>query len=113
MGAGAAPGDVRARRFSQEQREYIDMVGPHFEDSQSTNKAGGGVHGYDEDEEDDSQFYYLTLSIHYETKFGEYLCVTGDIPEMGSWKTFKCRLQWTDGHVWTTPKPIKTKQRII
>ena len=84
------------------------MVGPHFEESQSTNKAGGAL-----EEDDDGMCYHLTLSIHYETKFGEYLCVTGDIPEMGSWKTFKCRLQWTDGHVWTTPKPIKTRQRII
>ena len=80
----------------------MDLAHPQYEESHSTVKAA-----------DDDGYFHLTLNIHYETKFGEYLCVTGDIPELGSWKNFKCRLQWTDGHIWTTPKPIKTKNRII
>ena len=73
------------------------------EESQVTQGTAGG----------DDDYYYLTLSIHYETHFGEYLCVTGDIPELGSWNNFKCRLQWNEGHMWTTPKPIKTKQPLV
>lgn len=73
------------------------------EESQVTQGTAGG----------DDDYYYLTLSIHYETHFGEYLCVTGDIPELGNWNNFKCRLQWNEGHIWTTSKPIKTKQPLV
>ena len=55
-------------------------------------------------------YYYLSLRIHFETKFGEYLCVIGDIPELGNWNNFKCKLKWNEGHIWTTETPIKTKQ---
>ena len=37
--------------------------------------------------------YHLTLRIHYETKFGEYLCVTGDIEELGKWEQYICKLK--------------------
>ena len=50
----------------------------------------------------------MTLKIHYETVLGEYLAVTGNIPELGAWKTFTCKLKWTEGHIWTTAVPIKT-----
>ena len=52
--------------------------------------------------------YSLTLKIHFETKFGEFLCVTGNIKELGNWKAFTCKLQWTEGHIWKTPEPIQT-----
>lgn len=96
-----AEGHRTQRTLSQEQHEHVNLS-PQYEESQSTQRAA---------EED--EFYYLTLSIHYETKFGEYLCVTGDVEELGNWKNFKFRLQWTDGHIWVTPKPIKTRQQII
>ena len=54
--------------------------------------------------------YHLTLKIHYETKFGEYLCVAGSIPELGCWKEFRLKLKWTEGHVWKTPEPITTRR---
>ena len=57
--------------------------------------------------------YQLTLKIHYETKFGEYLCVTGDIDELGNWENFICKLKWTEGHIWTTEAPIKTNKPVI
>ena len=50
----------------------------------------------------------IFLKIHFETKFGEYLCVTGNIPELGNWKEFKCKLKWTEGHIWTNEEPILT-----
>jgi hypothetical protein len=52
--------------------------------------------------------FHLTLRIHYETKFGEYLCVTGDIDELGNWEQYICKLKWTPGHMWVTETPIKT-----
>jgi hypothetical protein len=48
----------------------------------------------------------INLQVYYESKFGEYLCVTGSIPQLGSWKEFKCLLKWTEGHFWVTEKPI-------
>ncbi len=54
-------------------------------------------------------YYSLTLKIHFETKFGEYLAVTGNIKELGSWKEFTCKLIWSEGHVWKTPVPITTE----
>lgn len=57
--------------------------------------------------------YVLTLRIHYETKFGEYLCVVGDIEELGKWKEFTCQLQWTEGHYWVTPRPIRVRRQFF
>jgi hypothetical protein len=54
------------------------------------------------------QKFSLTLNIPYETSFGEFLCVTGNIPELGNWKKFTCKLMWTDGHIWKTKTPILT-----
>ena len=48
------------------------------------------------------------MKIPYETSFGEFLCVTGNIPELGSWKKFTCKLMWTEGHIWKTSSPIVT-----
>jgi len=55
-----------------------------------------------DDYEDINGMYQLTLQIHYETKLGEYLCVMGNIEELGGWKTYKCKLKWTEGHIWST-----------
>ena len=57
--------------------------------------------------------YLLTLRIHYETKFGEYLCVVGEIEELGKWKEFTCQLKWTEGHYWVTPKPIRVRRQFF
>jgi hypothetical protein len=32
---------------------------------------------------------------------------------LGCWKEFRLKLIWTEGHVWTTPKPIKTKRNFF
>ena len=50
----------------------------------------------------------IYLKIHFETKFGEYLAVTGDIEQLGNWKEFTCKLKWNEGHIWTTEEPIET-----
>jgi hypothetical protein len=44
--------------------------------------------------------YNVTMRIRYETALGESLCVIGDLEELGQWKTFKCMMRWTEGHVW-------------
>jgi len=54
--------------------------------------------------------YSMTLSVMHETIVGENLCVLGSIPELGLWKEFKCRMVWTEGHVWKTIKPIITSE---
>ena len=33
----------------------------------------------------------------------------GSLPELGEWNTIKCRLQWTEGHLWTLPEPLILK----
>lgn len=63
----------KPRTLSQEHHEHVNLS-PQYEESRSTQHAA-----------DDDDHFYLTLSIHYETKFGEYLCVTGDVEELGNW----------------------------
>lgn len=46
----------------------------------------------------------------HETVVGENLCVLGSIPELGMWKEFKCKMVWTEGHVWKTINPIITNE---
>ena len=62
---------------------------------------------------DPNNYYLVTLKMHYETKFGEYLCVTGETNELGKWTNFSCKLKWTEGHVWVTEKPLKFKKHCI
>ena len=31
---------------------------------------------------------------------GEQLCIVGDLDEMGQWSNFKCKMKWTEGHIW-------------
>lgn len=33
---------------------------------------------------------------------GENLYILGDIPELGNWKDFVCKLTWSQGHNWKT-----------
>ena len=44
--------------------------------------------------------YIITLKIFYKTEFGESLQVVGSAEELGEWKTYKCPMKWTEGHVW-------------
>ena len=60
-----------------------------------------------------NEFFELTLKIHYETKLGEYLAVMGDIVELGSWKEVKVILKWTEGHIWTTEKPLQLRHKFF
>jgi len=41
------------------------------------------------------------FSIKYETEYGQSLYIMGSIPELGSWKDYKVKLKWTEGHIWT------------
>ena len=49
----------------------------------------------------------VTFKIHYETSLGENLCVLGSIPELGEWEKVRCRLTWTQGHVWVLQEPLR------
>ena len=53
--------------------------------------------------------FSLNLSIQYETKLGESICVIGSLEELGQWNEYKCHLRWTEGHLWVTDKPILTR----
>lgn len=44
--------------------------------------------------------FIITLKIFYKTDFGESLQVVGSAEELGSWKTYKCPMKWTEGHIW-------------
>eukprot|EP00919_Chromeraceae_sp_WS-2016_P005009 GHVR01011877.1.p1 GENE.GHVR01011877.1~~GHVR01011877.1.p1 ORF type:complete len:184 (+),score=38.00 GHVR01011877.1:36-587(+) len=55
----------------------------------------------------------VTLSIKFETKFGEDMCILGNSPTLGCWQPDKAaHLVWTDGHLWTVtvdvPKDFET-----
>ena len=56
--------------------------------------------------------FLLDLSVKYNTVPGQFIHVIGSIPELGSWKNDQiCKMQWTEGHVWKTVQPIRTKQK--
>jgi len=46
--------------------------------------------------------------MQYQTPPGEEIYILGSIPELGDWKDRKCKLTWTEGHVWITAEPILT-----
>lgn len=55
--------------------------------------------------------YHLDLSVEYTTVPGQYVHVIGSIPELGNWQDESiCKLQWTEGHIWKTVEPIKTRK---
>ena len=72
--------------------KYTDDPVSQLQDAQGLGQLGSPVELSGHNVSDSDDYYELTLSIHYETCFGEYLCVTGDIPELGSWNNYKCRL---------------------
>ena len=49
------------------------------------------------------------FKIKYQTKFGETLCVIGSIGQLGVWKSYKCHLKWTEGHIWVSERPLFVK----
>lgn len=55
-------------------------------------------------------YYALHFSCQYETIVGQSIAVIGDLEELGAWKTIKCNLVWTDGHIWQSAKPIIVRQ---
>jgi len=56
----------------------------------------------------------LDLSVKYNTIPGQEVHVIGNIPELGNWKDEKvCKLQWTEGHIWKTIKPITTSKKFF
>lgn len=48
------------------------------------------------------------MKIKYVTTPGEEIYAIGAIEEMGKWKDLKCKLWWTEGHIWVTEDPIIT-----
>ena len=50
------------------------------------------------------------MKVRCHTSFGQSLCVVGSIPELGSWREYKCHMQWTEGHVWVTKNPLVTSK---
>lgn len=55
-----------------------------------------------------SQLYNVNFKVFYETEMGQSVCVLGSIPELGSWKTLKCHMTWTEGHIWQMSQPVVT-----
>lgn len=41
------------------------------------------------------------LSVPYETRFGQRVCVVGSTKELGMWKDFQS-MTWTEGHIWVS-----------
>ena len=40
------------------------------------------------------------FKIKYETSPGEEICIFGDSPDFGNWKSPKFKLRWSEGHIW-------------
>ena len=55
--------------------------------------------------------YAVHFRVHYESNFGEEVCVVGALPDLGDWKGHKHMLKWTEGHIWVSVKPLITNQR--
>jgi hypothetical protein len=80
--------------------EFYDQQNLQY--GRSSPKRNGSVHN-------DYEFL-LDLSVKYNTVPGQFIHVIGSIPELGSWKNDQiCKMQWTEGHVWRTIQPIRTK----
>lgn len=46
--------------------------------------------------------FQVRLSVPYKTKFGQSLCVTGGLNELGSWQEECCvTMDWNEGNIWT------------
>ena len=41
-----------------------------------------------------------SFKIHYDTRFGQSVCLAGGIPELGNWTEFKYEMVWTEGNYW-------------
>lgn len=52
-------------------------------------KVAGSAHAYN-----------VTMRVQYQTDLGESLCIVGDVEELGQWASFKCKMRWTEGHIW-------------
>lgn len=55
-----------------------------------------------------NQVYKIKFSIHYETAFGQYLCIMGSLPQFGEWVEQTCKLEWSEGHIWTTQVEVNS-----
>ena len=44
--------------------------------------------------------YSVNFRIKYETKFGQSLCIVGNIPELGNWKDFTASMTWHEDNFW-------------
>ena len=55
----------------------------------------------DDSEEDlDQDMCKIRFKVKYQTKFGQQLCVIGDVPELGSWKNLVGKMHWSKDHMW-------------
>lgn len=55
----------------------------------------------DDFEEDyDANACNLRFRVQHKTKYGQQLCVIGDIPELGSWKDALGKMHWSNDHIW-------------
>lgn len=50
--------------------------------------------------------YYVTFRVKYKCEPGEQLCVLGSTDNLGEWKVPTYFLQWTEGDVWVSAKPL-------
>lgn len=58
--------------------------------------------------------YKCSISIKHETKFGQHICVVGNIPELGNWKNIhQAKLQWSEGHVWKLKDAISVSNPVF
>ncbi|GMH45470.1 hypothetical protein BSKO_13427 [Bryopsis sp. KO-2023] len=55
----------------------------------------------------------VKLTIPFETKFGQSMCVAGAAEELGSWKEDSCLvMNWEEGNVWTADCQLPTGAEI-
>ena len=55
----------------------------------------------------------VDFEIHYETAFGERVCVLGNHEIMGAWDVSRATaLEWTEGHAWKTSVELTSSKWI-
>lgn len=47
--------------------------------------------------------FQVRFRVPYNTEFGQHLCISGGVDELGDWQEDSCIIMdWNDGNIWTT-----------
>lgn len=89
----------------------IESVGDLLKNAESNQTFGTTIISVDKKNiQSPNKKYAVRFSILMKCQLGENIFVLGSIEELGSWQTFKCKLDWHEGHFWMNKEPIFTDE---